>query len=169
MKWPDAMKEMHPYDTVVDKAGQLLFAGLRTKISMFHGEMTKVVPHTTTGPLTFACMHACFQGTAGVTELADPKRLLLQVEQTILVLQVSCMPLAHLELGLSSKTRPRLLWACSAAVNRAARFLGAACGGQVLAEKRLVEMVVQHWEEQVVRWGIALTCLHSHSAAQTCQ
>ena len=65
MNWPDAMKEMHSYDTVVDKAGQLLFAGLRTKISMFHGEMTKVVPHTTTGPLTLTCMHACSQVTAG--------------------------------------------------------------------------------------------------------
>ena len=107
MHWPDAMKEMHAYDTVVDQAGQLLFAGLRTKISMFHGEMTKVVPHTTTGPLTLTCMHACSQATAGVTELVDPKCLLLQVEQTTLVLQVSCLALfACPELGLPSRTRP---------------------------------------------------------------
>ena len=53
------MKEMHGYDTVVDKAEHLLFAGLRTKISMFHGEMTKVVPHTTTGLLTLTSLHAC--------------------------------------------------------------------------------------------------------------
>ena len=97
------MKEMHAFDTVVDKAGQLLFAGLRTKISMFHGEMTKVVPHTTTGPLALACLHSCSQTAAGLPELADRERLLLQDEQTTLVLQVSCMALvACLKLGLAT-------------------------------------------------------------------
>ena len=31
--------------------GQLLFAGLRAKVSVFHGQMTRIVPHTTTGYL----------------------------------------------------------------------------------------------------------------------
>ncbi len=38
------------------------------------------------------------------------------------------------------------------AVNRAARFLGAACGGQVLAERGLVEEVVQYWHSLVYKW-----------------
>ena len=37
------------------------------------------------------------------------------------------------------------------AVNRAARFLGAACGGQVLAERGLVEEVVQYWHSLVYK------------------
>ena len=39
------------------------------------------------------------------------------------------------------------------AVNRAARFLGAACGGQVLAERGLVEEVVQYWHSLVYKYA----------------
>lgn len=43
------------------------------------------------------------------------------------------------------------------AVNRAARFLGAACGGQVLAERALVEEVVQYWHSLVYKW-VSCSC-----------
>jgi len=60
------------------------------------------------------------------------------------------------------------------AVNRAARFLGAACGGQVLAERGLVEEVVQYWHSLVYKWvnqasaeatvvhGVTCTCVGAH-------
>ena len=60
------------------------------------------------------------------------------------------------------------------AVNRAARFLGAACGGQVLAERGLVEEGVQYWHSLVYKWvnhasaeatvvqGGTCTCIGTH-------
>ncbi len=60
------------------------------------------------------------------------------------------------------------------AVNRAARFLGAACGGQVLAERGLVEEVVQYWHSLVYKWGtpcccfVLLVALHASMLATAC-
>ena len=48
------------------------------------------------------------------------------------------------------------------AVNRAARFLGAACGGQVLAERALVEEVVQYWHSLVYKW-VSCSCFSALS------
>lgn len=51
------------------------------------------------------------------------------------------------------------------AVNRAARFLGAACGGQVLAERGLVEEVVQYWHSLVYKYALpASLCIHAWTA-----
>ena len=47
------------------------------------------------------------------------------------------------------------------AVNRAARFLGAACGGQVLAERGLVEEVVQYWHSLVYKCNSSSLQMHS--------
>ncbi|KAL3161919.1 hypothetical protein ABBQ38_009004 [Trebouxia sp. C0009 RCD-2024] len=91
--WPAVMKGWEQWHDVYSADGQLLFAGLRAKVSVFHGQMTRIVPHTTTGRADY--------------------------------------------FGL--------------AVNRAARFLGAACGGQVLAERGLVEEVVQYWHSLVYK------------------
>lgn len=51
------------------------------------------------------------------------------------------------------------------AVNRAARFLGAACGGQVLAERGLVEEVVQYWHSLVYKCAVASPCPVVHAPA----
>lgn len=53
------------------------------------------------------------------------------------------------------------------AVNRAARFLGAACGGQVLAERGLVEEVVQYWHSLVYKYVLPHVLTASH-ALQLC-
>lgn len=49
------------------------------------------------------------------------------------------------------------------AVNRAARFLGAACGGQVLAERGLVEEVVQYWHSLVYKYAMPAMLPHALS------
>lgn len=53
--WPAVMKGWEQWRDVYSPEGQLLFAGLRAKVSVFHGQMTRIVPHTTTGhdPLQF--------------------------------------------------------------------------------------------------------------------
>lgn len=64
-------------------------------------------------------------------------------------------------------------WMCSGradyfglAVNRAARFLGAACGGQVLAERGLVEEVVQYWHSLVYKYALpASPCVVIHACS----
>ena len=43
------MKGWDQWRDVYSAEGQLLFAGLRAKVSVFHGQMTRIVPHTTTG------------------------------------------------------------------------------------------------------------------------
>lgn len=43
------MKGWEQWRDVYSAEGQLLFAGLRAKVSVFHGQMTRIVPHTTTG------------------------------------------------------------------------------------------------------------------------
>ncbi len=43
------MKGWDQWRDVYSAEGQLLFAGLRAKVSVFHGHMTRIVPHTTTG------------------------------------------------------------------------------------------------------------------------
>lgn len=43
------MKGWEQWRDVYSPEGQLLFAGLRAKVSVFHGQMTRIVPHTTTG------------------------------------------------------------------------------------------------------------------------
>lgn len=48
------MKGWDQWRDVYSSEGQLLFAGLRAKVSVFHGQMTRIVPHTTTGHLFFA-------------------------------------------------------------------------------------------------------------------
>lgn len=45
------MKGWEQWRDVYSSEGQLLFAGLRAKVSVFHGQMTRIVPHTTTGRL----------------------------------------------------------------------------------------------------------------------
>ena len=45
------MKGWEQWRDVYSAEGQLLFAGLRAKVSVFHGQMTRIVPHTTTGHL----------------------------------------------------------------------------------------------------------------------
>ena len=45
------MKGWEQWRDVYSPEGQLLFAGLRAKVSVFHGQMTRIVPHTTTGHL----------------------------------------------------------------------------------------------------------------------
>lgn len=55
------------------------------------------------------------------------------------------------------------------AVNRAARFLGAACGGQVLAERGLVEEVVQYWHSLVYKsasMAVLLPRIHKHTTSR---
>ena len=47
--WPAVMKGWDQWRDVYSSEGQLLFAGLRAKVSVFHGQMTRIVPHTTTG------------------------------------------------------------------------------------------------------------------------
>lgn len=47
--WPAVMKGWEQWRDVYSAEGQLLFAGLRAKVSVFHGQMTRIVPHTTTG------------------------------------------------------------------------------------------------------------------------
>lgn len=49
--WPAVMKGWEQWRDVYSVEGQLLFAGLRAKVSVFHGQMTRIVPHTTTGHL----------------------------------------------------------------------------------------------------------------------
>lgn len=49
--WPAVMKGWDQWRDVYSPEGQLLFAGLRAKVSVFHGQMTRIVPHTTTGAL----------------------------------------------------------------------------------------------------------------------
>lgn len=49
--WPAIMKGWEQWRDVYSAEGQLLFAGLRAKVSVFHGQMTRIVPHTTTGHL----------------------------------------------------------------------------------------------------------------------
>lgn len=49
--WPAVMKGWEQWRDVYSAEGQLLFAGLRAKVSVFHGQMTRIVPHTTTGHL----------------------------------------------------------------------------------------------------------------------
>jgi len=48
------MKGWDQWRDVYSAEGQLLFAGLRAKVSVFHGQMTRIVPHTTTGTVTTA-------------------------------------------------------------------------------------------------------------------
>ena len=48
------MKEWEQWRDVYSADGQLLFAGLRAKVSVFHGQMTRIVPHTTTGAVIAA-------------------------------------------------------------------------------------------------------------------
>ncbi|KAK9869016.1 hypothetical protein WJX84_000276 [Apatococcus fuscideae] len=86
--WPEELLATEIGRLVKDPStGSILFAGLRAKCSIFHGTMSKIVPHTTTGRADY--------------------------------------------FGL--------------AVNRAARFMGAAVGGQVLAERGVVEEVASIW------------------------
>lgn len=47
--WPAVMQTWEQWQDVYSPEGQLLFAGLRAKVSVFHGQMTRIVPHTTTG------------------------------------------------------------------------------------------------------------------------
>ena len=47
------MKGWEQWRDVYSPEGQLLFAGLRAKVSVFHGQMTRIVPHTTTGQSRF--------------------------------------------------------------------------------------------------------------------
>ena len=47
--WPAVLQTWEQWQDVYSPEGQLLFAGLRAKVSVFHGQMTRIVPHTTTG------------------------------------------------------------------------------------------------------------------------
>lgn len=53
--WPEELLACDMGKEVKDPAtGTILFAGLRAKCSIFHGPMSKIVPHTTTGELSMA-------------------------------------------------------------------------------------------------------------------
>lgn len=62
--WPAVMKGWEQWHDVYSADGQLLFAGLRAKVSVFHGQMTRIVPHTTTGQLLLLLQLAHSVGTA---------------------------------------------------------------------------------------------------------
>ncbi len=48
--WPDELLATDIGKMIKDPVtGGILFAGLRAKCSIFHGPMSKIVPHTTTG------------------------------------------------------------------------------------------------------------------------
>lgn len=58
------MKGWEQWRDVYSADGQLLFAGLRAKVSVFHGQMTRIVPHTTTGQLLLLMQLGGSAGTA---------------------------------------------------------------------------------------------------------
>ena len=156
--WPDELLATEIGRLIKDPvSGSILFAGLRAKCSIFQGPMSKIVPHTTTGesPITDTAASTricCATGDClpSVLEHAALLRANALMSMAARHIPSPTMPIAS--------ARASLEWMCAGradyfglAVNRAARFMGAAAGGQVLAERGIVEEVASHWASRLTR------------------